>query len=483
MTPLPTGGEHLPREFDRYVLERKIGKGGMAWVFLGRQKPPAEKQVAIKVLFPHLAEDPEFLERFRREAKTGAMMQHPNIAQVFEYGEWDQCSFIAMEYVDGWDLRRWLVDHPTSLPVEVAMLVLRDMCLALEYAHAPGRDVIHRDIKPSNVMLTVDGRVKLMDFGLARTLSEDAHMTRTGQVMGTVHYMSPEQSRGERRDGEAGKRSDIFSAGVMCYELLGGELPFQGDDMSVVFEQLRVHVPERVDRLNPLVPAAVATAIEEMLEKDPERRCPDIGRIIAALDAALEEAELTRARTLLHDYVQDPKGVAETLRDRAIDRRQGAQNLHRPSRAWTAPRSAEKKPANRGIVIGILGITSLAAAVALGVLAWRHRPEQRDSHVVAPPETSIVRGAEPPADTSPPANSYRTRLLTRPGFAYVYVDGDERRLEPPVSVSLGPGAHRFRLVTRDHAGDCVLVHTIAERDSNVTLKLDFEQKRVLAAPR
>ncbi len=304
-----------PRDFCGYEMMRRLGSGGMAVVWEARKKA-IQKRVALKILRSEYAEDEDFAKRFEREAKNSAKMEHPNIVQVVDYGRCDGVPFIEMEYVEGRDLSRLIKDLGRALPIEVALLILREVCGALAHAHAPGREVVHRDIKPSNVMFTSDGIVKLMDFGLARARSDDLSLTTTGLVMGTVPYMAPEQAAGQ----EMTIRSDIFSTGVMAFELLSGARPFQGDSPSSITRAIQEYDPPRLDRLNPLIPDCVGTCVEQMLEKLAERRCPSIEHFERVLDEGIEKLGIVRERKILRDFAQDPAAATEVLRRRGVQR-------------------------------------------------------------------------------------------------------------------------------------------------------------------
>jgi serine/threonine protein kinase len=177
------------KDFGPYELRQRIGKGGMAWVYLAWEKS-LDRPVAIKILFPHIAEDERLAARFEREARAAGRMHHENLVQVHAFGHHQGQPYIAMEYVDGCDLKTWLERHG-PLPIEIALIVLRNICLGLEHAHTLAQAVIHRDLKPSNVMFSTDGGVKLMDFGLARRVADDLSMTTPGLVMGTVPSCRP----------------------------------------------------------------------------------------------------------------------------------------------------------------------------------------------------------------------------------------------------------------------------------------------------
>ena len=219
----------------RYELGETLGIGGMAEVFRGRDVRLG-RDVAVKMLRPDLARDPSFQARFRREAQSAASLNHPAIVAVYDTGEDNGVTtpYIVMEYVEGRTLREVLQTEGRLLP-QRALEIVADVCAALEYSHRAG--IIHRDIKPANVMLTPSGAVKVMDFGIARAVTDASPtMTQTAAVIGTAQYLSPEQARGEHVDA----RSDLYSTGCLLYELLTGRPPFVGDSpVAVAYQHVR----------------------------------------------------------------------------------------------------------------------------------------------------------------------------------------------------------------------------------------------------
>jgi serine/threonine-protein kinase len=252
----------------RYELHRRIGRGGMAEVSLARDQL-LDRPVAIKVLFPEFATDPAFVERFRREATAAANLNHPNIVGVYDWGEAEGTYFIVMEYVDGRTLSEILRADGPLHPDRVAD-VGSDVAAALGFAHRNG--VVHRDVKPGNVLVDQNGLVKVADFGIARAISAttDDNLTQVGTVMGTATYFSPEQARGDAVD----PRSDIYSLGVVLYELSVGRPPFSGDSpVGIAYKQVHESpVPPR--QLNPAVPPALEAIILKCLAKNPVNRYP-----------------------------------------------------------------------------------------------------------------------------------------------------------------------------------------------------------------
>ncbi len=246
----------------RYRIVRKLGTGGMANVYLAEDQELG-RSVAIKILDDRHAADEQFVERFRREAKNAASLSHPNIVAVYDRGEAEGTYYIAMEYLDGRTLKELLVRFGTP-PVKIAIGYTRQVLSALAFAHKYG--LVHRDIKPHNVLVDSGGHVKVTDFGIAR--SEASQMTEAGSIIGTAQYLSPEQARGAPVD----QRSDIYSVGVLLYELLTGAVPFTGDTPVEIAMKHLSAVPEPPSKKRPDVPRGLDLAVVRALAKDPEDR-------------------------------------------------------------------------------------------------------------------------------------------------------------------------------------------------------------------
>jgi serine/threonine-protein kinase len=249
----------------RYELGEPLGHGGMAEVFRGRDTRLG-RDVAVKILRSELASDPTFLARFRREAQAAASLNHPNIVSVYDTGDGTGTPFIVMEYVEGRTLRDILRTQGRMLP-QRALEITADVCAALEAAHEQG--IVHRDIKPGNVMVTNNGTVKVMDFGIARAITASSStMTQTAAVIGTAQYLSPEQARGEHVDA----RSDVYSTGCLLYELLTHQPPFTGDSpVAVAYQHVRED-PTLPSVLNPDVEPAAESVVMKAMAKNPGNR-------------------------------------------------------------------------------------------------------------------------------------------------------------------------------------------------------------------
>ena len=288
---------------DRYDVGQVIGRGGMAEVYEGTDRR-LNRRVAIKVLRPDLARDPMFQERFRREAQSAAGLNHPNIVAIYDTGEDligdgpNQVSvpYIVMEFVDGVTLRHMLNNGPRILP-ERALEVIAGVLAALDYAHRHG--IVHRDIKPANIMINTNGDSKVMDFGIARAMSDAAtSVTATSAVMGTAQYLSPEQARGELVDA----RSDIYSSGCVLYELLTGVTPFNGDSPVAIAYQHVNEPPKPPSSLDNSIPSSLDSITLGALAKSPSNRYQtaaemrsDVERSIAGMPIVSRQNHATEA--------------------------------------------------------------------------------------------------------------------------------------------------------------------------------------------
>lgn len=282
----------IGKQLGKYRVEKKLGAGGMATVFAATHVTLGN-QVALKVLHEHLADQPAFRERFLREAQAAASLRHSGVMQVFDVDTEDGVCYIAMEYLEGESLEDRLVARDlqgAGLPVDEAVAIVAAVCEALAYAHRRG--VVHRDIKPANVMIGSDERVVLADFGLATALDQ-TRITVEGTTAGTPSYMSPEQIRGEQGDG----RADIYAVGVMLYQLISGDLPFQSDTLAGMLQaHLQQDPPSLAEKVEAL-PEHVARTVEIALRKEPEDRFPTAEAMLASLtgDAAAEDLAATTA--------------------------------------------------------------------------------------------------------------------------------------------------------------------------------------------
>jgi serine/threonine protein kinase len=282
----------------------------MAAVYRAR-KVSIDKTVAIKVLFPYLATDESYIERFHREAKAAASIQHENIVNVIDFGDSDGAFYIVMEYYDGRTLEQLMKSRP-GVPPDIAVQILLEVAYGLEAAHS--RDIVHRDIKPANIICTSQGGIKIADFGLARKSDSMTLITQQGKVIGTPAYMSPEQAAGR----PVGPASDIFSLGVVAYELLSRRKPFEGKTYSEVLEKIQTYEPPSVAHVNPLISPEFEVIVARMLAKDEQERYPAAQALIADLEAAMEKDRLSRDRRRLSSYMKDPDAYDASFAEKTI---------------------------------------------------------------------------------------------------------------------------------------------------------------------
>jgi eukaryotic-like serine/threonine-protein kinase len=314
----------------RYEIEELVGHGGMSSVYKAHDSL-LERHVALKVLHEQYSDDDDFVERFKREARSVAQLQHPNIVTVIDRGEEDGRQYIVFEYVDGENLKERVV-REGRLDIREALEIALEVARGLAFAHEQG--LVHRDVKPQNVLLNGDGRAKVTDFGIARTLDVDG-MTQTGTVLGTSNYIAPEQASGQPVDAH----SDVYSLGAVLYELLTGDVPFPGENfVAVAMKHLHEPAPNLLD-VRKDVPLRVAAAVDRALEKDPEQRFPTMDAFAAELDACLAELD---------------RGEAGDATMVIPARQRGAKQRKQVSR-WP-------------LVIGALALLAVAA-IAIGLLA------------------------------------------------------------------------------------------------------------------
>ncbi len=266
----------------RYEVEELVGHGGMSSVYKARDSL-LERHVALKILHEQYNADEDFVERFKREARSVAQLQHPNIVTVIDRGEADGRQFIVFEYIEGENLKE-LVVRKGRLAIREALEIALEVARGLSFAHQNG--IIHRDVKPQNVLLNGDGQAKVTDFGIARSLDTDG-MTQTGAVLGTSNYIAPEQASGQR----VGAHSDVYALGTVVYESLAGEVPFLGESfVAVAMKHVHEPPPNLLDVRND-VPPRVAAAVDRALEKDPEQRFASMADFAAELEACLAELD------------------------------------------------------------------------------------------------------------------------------------------------------------------------------------------------
>ncbi len=422
-----------PESIGRYKLVRELGRGAMGVVYEASD-PNLGRTVALKtILVNTIGTNPlEVTDRFKNEARAVGGLSHPNIVTVFDAGEDNGVLYIAMECLDGATLESHLTQWRT-IPLDRALNITRQICAALDYANRKG--IVHRDIKPANVMLLPDGTAKITDFGLARTAEA---ITMTGHVMGTPHYMSPEQVRGRPVD----VRSDLFSVGVMLYEMLTGERPFEGQSITTIMYKIVHETPTPPRALDSSIPPGLSAVIERSLAKSPEDRYPNGAALVSALEN--------------YKNFQESQSIAA-----------------RPETVVTAqskgmPPVESARPSSRGRKL--LAVVGLVLLAFFGVIAYGHytKPKPTEQAQTQPEPKSPVTPPSPPASpASPPEDQpaatkpaqgsqvvqkqpsvegKTTATMTvnsNPPTAMVFLDGKSTGMRTPAQLQLPRGEHEI----------------------------------------
>ena len=338
-----------------YRVESLIGTGGMANVYkavvVAQNGPvPAGTEVAVKVLRQELMHDPDLVRRFKNESKAISLLNHPNIVKVYDVSVSDNLQYIVMEYVDGMTLREYLNERGGKLTSRETVHFISQILKALDHAHRNG--VVHRDIKPQNIMLLDNGQLRMMDFGIARVSRAENQLTG-GKAMGSVHYISPEQAKGEETD----RKSDIYSVGVMMYEMLSGKLPFDADDVVEVALKQISDQPKSLQELNPTIPHGLVEITEKAMAKLPANRYASAAEMLDALNAFVDNPAIT----FHYHYITEP--VPEKAVNDPMNPKKEA------SAGKTAKKGKNAKKKRSAFLPVLFGIT-VAFALACGALCW-----------------------------------------------------------------------------------------------------------------
>ena len=334
-----------------YTVRELIGTGGMANVYKAVVGPggpvPEGTVVAVKVLRQELMHDPDLVRRFKNESKAISLLNHPNIVKVYDVSVSENLQYIVMEYVDGMTLREYLNERGGKLTSRETVHFISQILKALDHAHRNG--VVHRDIKPQNIMLLDNGQLRMMDFGIARISRAENQLTG-GKAMGSVHYISPEQAKGDETDFT----SDIYSVGVMMYEMLSGHLPFDADDVVEVAIKQISDKPQSLQELAPNVPHGLVEITERAMAKRPDNRYASAAEMLSALNAYVENP------AIVFNYTYLPDEIPEKVVERPMKTQKDAPE----------PKKARKGKKKRTIFLPVLFGITVAFALACLALCW-----------------------------------------------------------------------------------------------------------------
>ena len=334
-----------------YTVRELIGTGGMANVYKAVVGPggpvPEGTVVAVKVLRQELMHDPDLVRRFKNESKAISLLNHPNIVKVYDVSVSENLQYIVMEYVDGMTLREYLNERGGKLTSRETVHFISQILKALDHAHHNG--VVHRDIKPQNIMLLDNGQLRMMDFGIARISRAENQLTG-GKAMGSVHYISPEQAKGDETDFT----SDIYSVGVMMYEMLSGHLPFDADDVVEVAIKQISDKPQSLQELAPNVPHGLVEITERAMAKRPDNRYASAAEMLSALNAYVENP------AIVFNYTYLPDEIPEKVVERPMKTQKDAPE----------PKKARKGKKKRTIFLPVLFGITVAFALACLALCW-----------------------------------------------------------------------------------------------------------------
>ena len=457
--------ERLQRIIEgKYRIERLLGKGGMGQVFLAHDLA-LEREVAIKVLPPDVAQDDQVVRRFQQEAKTAAKLDHPNIIPIYRVESEGGLNYFVMKYISGTSLED-LLDKKEPLPVPEIQRILWEAACALGHAHQRG--VVHRDVKPANIMFDHDGRVMLTDFGISKALQAATGLTATGMIIGTPHYMAPEQAKGAPVDG----RADQYSLGVVGYRMITAELPFSGDSVHTIIYKHIYEEPPLASTKRPGIPGALTVAISRALAKQPDQRFPTMEAFATAVWPEQPVASPARSRggarprsRATSDAPTEITGAPTTPLPAAKSRKPAPPPVRRRSRT----------PALVGLVVvaaGVGGYLALKGSREQGAGSSEPRAVSAPRSLLPAPRVDTVRvpmqpSRAPPRRAAPAVEAQGFLTIAADPFGQVYIDGVDAGQTPLVEYAVKPGRHTIRL---EHAGFKTLTETVQVDASNTVRK-------------
>jgi predicted Ser/Thr protein kinase len=409
----------------RYEITKLLGRGGMAVVFLA-QDLVLERQVAIKVLPPDMSHDTKLIPRFQQEAKTAAKLDHPNIIPIYRVESEAGLNYFVMKYVSGSSLEQML--ERGQLPIDLTRRILREAALALGHAHKRG--IVHRDVKPANIMIESDGRVVLTDFGISKALDSGTALTGTGNIIGTPHYMAPEQAKGLEVDG----RADQYALAVVGHQILTGKQPFDGSSHSILYKHV-FEQPPRIFDTRPDAPADLCAALDRALSKEPERRFGTMEDFAAAVSG-----QRTSQQTVVSTPVKPQAGRV---------------------RAGAGP-SRQRKVVQRSLIaVGLCVLLGGAAWAALRPFRVAESPGREAEPERAPISSPASRarestapnaGDQEPARTIAPAKpkpavkkEYALLTVASEPWGTLFLGNKEIGPTPIADYPLPLGTHRIRI--------------------------------------
>lgn len=366
----------------RYEIHELIGQGGMAYVYRAYDRIE-NRWVAIKILREELSDNSDFLRRFRNESKAIAVLSHPNIVKVYDVSFGDRIQYIVMEYVDGITLKQY-IEQQGEIKWREALYFTVQILQALQHAHERG--IIHRDIKPQNIMLLEDGSIKVMDFGIARFTQAETQ-TMTDKAIGSVHYIAPEQARG----GHINDKADIYSVGVMLYEMLTGQLPFVADNaVSVAIMQMQAE-PTPPTRINPSIPKGLEEITMHAMEKNPAQRFPSAADMLEDIERFRRNPEMVFN---YGDQVDHAYARGTSIYDTAGSRQQDYNDNYEYEEEYVRSKNGAKASM---VVTGIVAAVVVVGLVVGGIFLWnyfRNNTDTSSDEVIVPTFTGMIYETE-----------------------------------------------------------------------------------------
>ncbi len=448
------------RKIGRYEILSRVGQGGMGVLYRAHD-PVLDRDVAIKMMLVDLASEPGARERFEREARAIAKLQHRNVVTIHEFGECDDSPYIVMEFLGGHDLEA-LMRRVPPLSLDEKLDIVIQLCAGLSFAHERG--IVHRDVKPSNVRVLEDGTVKILDFGIAKMAQSGT--TARGQLMGSPSYMAPELLSEGPIDG----RADVFSTGVVLYELLSGRKPFVGDSPTSIVYQILHAQPAALTDVAPGLPPQLPAVVERALEKDPDRRYARASELMADLQLVRLSAvtpsgpttPIPRPRPAESRGLSDTRaGVAGTAASDVLS--QPSFPVAEPAESPLAPVGPEA-PTRRRVATGAaIGLAAVVAVVGLaGALWWMTRALRGTAAVgspAGPAAAPAVAARAEPVVAAPPAPAARAlQIETDPPGAQIFLDDRDTKLATPATVEIeGPLPKVLRLAKEGYRSETIAI--------------------------